>query len=328
MLARRPGMRENEQGALQPILPSTADGATASAFYRTARAYIETRQAAATRAAYTRDLEIWRDFCRAHGINPARAGIAEATALRESLRARGRANGTIRHILSALSKIYTALFVQGVVQGNPFHPQALERPPNTYKPTPIVPREVAEAMLASCLTATEDAKAAYRNRRDGAILALLYYTGLRRASIAALRWEGLRFDAGRLVLRTVVKGGREIEVQVPAEAEELLRAWRGVDWNVSREGPVFPSDQRRREAIHPATVNMIVRERAALVGARGVSPHQFRVLFITDALDLLPAHEVQAAVQHKRLDTTLRYDRASRGGAVADAVAAARREKS
>ncbi len=93
---------------------------------------------------------------------------------------------------------------------------------------------------------------------------------------------------------------------------EALDRW----LTVAPQSPyLFPG---KRGHIALATINLIVKRRAAQVGAMRIHPHSFRAAFVTAAYDAeLPEREIQASVHHSDPATTRKYDRKVRGRQVA-----------
>jgi integrase len=284
-----------------------------SVFEQHARTLISTRRSPHTRTAYSHDLATWLDWCRQRGLEPETPVLDDAVAFRDHLGAL-LAPASARRCLAALSSIYRKLLLARVARANPFHPTFLPWPPaGSIGTTVAVTDKTAQAMLA--------AAAAAQGLRDVAVLRLLYDTGLRRESVARLLRADLRQEGSQLILRTLVKGEKRVELAVPPETGAAVAAWlahappslyvfagqHGQPWNVTR-------------------VNQIVARWATAAGGEHVHPHCFRAAFITTAYDTgLPEHEIQAAAHHADPKTTRRYDRGQRGGAVMEAVAKRRR---
>lgn len=305
------------------------------AFERAARAHAASRASAGTRSLYLAELERWLAWCLVHHVEPARPTLRAATQFRDELSAR-LAQLTVRRILASLSSMYQAAMDQEkpLATWNPF--KSLPRPPaDAYTRTEAISDLSARRILAA--TEKDHSLVALRDR---AILRLLYDTGLRRASVAGIRSRNVfvRQDGGekQIVLRAVVKGGKEREKILPPICAAALDDWMQKSMGISLyeeqrdvpDGCVFPAKHSRQQPITPSALNKIVDKRARAAGLKGVHPHQFRTAFATSALDADSAlHEVQAAMDHEDPKTTLRYDRSVRGGAVATAVAERRRER-
>ncbi len=166
------------------------------------------------------------------------------------------------------------------------------------------------ALLAACARAPSPAGV-----RDGALLALLYGAGLRRAELAGLgRGDWLPADT---LLRVTGKGDKQREVPLPPGAVAALEDWlalRGI-W----EGPLFvPIDKGGRLARRRMTeqaVYAILAKRATEAGVDKLSPHDLRRTYVGDLLDRgADIATVQKLAGHADVSTTARYDR--RGGAV------------
>lgn len=287
---------------------------SSSAFERAAAQVIAARRSKHTRRAYAADLKSWLAACSTAGTDPAVATLRDSTAFRDRLQAI-KAAGSVRRTLSALSLIYSTLREGGITRGNPFSPKVLGWPADQAVPTPLVDDKDALAMLASCGTDKF-------GLRDAAVLALLYWTGLRRSSVAFIELSQVTEINGRMVIRTVVKGGRMTEKIIPPEAAARVRLHLktlgpGVRW-------LFPGELG--QPLNPGSVNEIVDRRAKLAGCYGrVSPHSFRAAFITAAYDAgLAERAIADAVDHRWVETTRRYDRKQRGDAAIDGVAKAR----
>jgi integrase len=286
-------------------------------FERAARALIASRAAPGTRVGYTADLGSWLAFCEAEGIDPAEPTPDGPPRFRDRLLKR-YAPQTVRRMLAALSKMYRSAHAARATSGNPFDGDALPRPPaDAYARTEAIPQDIAQRIISS--TQEDETPTGVR---DLAVLRLLYDTGMRRASIAGLRRADVFDREGRIIVGYYGKGNKRHEATLPEEAAAAVLAW--IKHGASAY--VFPQEGNPEKHIDPSTVNRIVKHRTHEAGASGTHPHQFRAAFITEALDELPLHEVQAAVGHADPRMTLRYDRGKRGSGVADRVATARRQ--
>ena len=274
-----------------------------SFFEQAAHAVIGAMRSPHTRAAYAADLARWIAFARVADFDPASATLMDATSFRD-LQLGERSAASAHRTIAALSSVYGKLLRasmqtgQRIVAANPFHPAMLG--------WPVQPREgktqaVDDLAARRMIAAAEQAG----DLRAVAVLRMLWETGLRRASVAAIRPELL--TGGRLL--TQIKGGKEAAVVVPPAALAALRA-------LFAAGGKMPT---------VSGINRIVTLYAQRARAEGVTPHGFRAAFVTAAYDAgVPEYEIQAAVHHADPATTRRYDRGARGGAVAATVAARR----
>lgn len=295
-----------------------------------ARAFIASRASPDTRSAYERDLSAWLVHCDLEAVSPAKPTLACSTSFRDNLLARQVRRKrsekmkaieptSVRRTLAALSAIYKSALAgeSPAASWNPFTTQALPWPQApAFGVTRAVSDDVAKKML-------EIAKET--SPRDAAVLAVLYSTGLRRKPVSRLlrTREKLFRVRGTLVARVTVKGGQEVEVEIPSPFDATLATW----LDASESEWVFPA-ARGRGSIHPSTVNRIVEEYATAVGAVGVHPHAFRAAFVTGLYDAgLAERDIQAAVHHRDPRSTQRYDRGKRGAGATKALAKFREEK-
>ena len=289
------------------------------AFEQAALAIIAAKRSPCTQKAYKADLERWLRYCYASYVTPEAPMLNAATAFRDVLLAE-ISSVSAHRVVSALSSIYRALLRAGVVRSNPFHPEALAWPEGqSANKTPTVSDLTAEAMIANA----DGDPDRLRGFRDAAILRLLYDTGLRRSSVAAIA----RVDVQDATLRTYIKGGRVGDVGLPIKTHAVVERWLAL---APASPYLFPGE--RGGHIHVETINKIVSARAKAVGADGVHPHCFRATFITTGYDAVEAgklaeRSLQAGVHHVKVDMTRGYDRHDRGLLTAEIVAAFRENK-
>jgi len=147
-------------------------------------------------------------------------------------------------------------------------------------------------------------------RRNQALVALLFLTGLRRSEAAVLRWADLDLAEGVLQVRH----GKGDQMRTAAIAGELalsaLKVWKQTLGEQreyvfcaigkgSRLGPDLPLTDH--------AVYEVIKRTEQLSGVR-FSPHDARRTFITEALVMgTPLADVQAQAGHKQASTTLRY---------------------
>jgi integrase/recombinase XerD len=290
-------------------------------FEQVARAHANSRGAQGTRDLYNADLDAWLKFCAEESITPSKPTLAGASAYRDLLM-ESHAALTVRRTLAALSSMYEAALglERPLATWNPF--KRLPRPPATdYAKTEVFTDAEAKSIIAKAETVARELT---QGVRDVAILRLLYDTGLRVSAVVTLRRDHVFRRGEKLCVRVVVKGGKEVVVELTDEAATALQRW--LDRGVKLGEYVFPARGGRLPMSRTA-INRRITFYATAVGIAHAHPHRFRATFITDALDTLPLHEVQAAVHHADPATTLRYDRRKRGTGVTSAVAAARAKK-
>lgn len=149
------------------------------------------------------------------------------------------------------------------------------------------------------------------DKRNRAMLRLLYAGGLRRAELVGLRWRDLqpRDDAGQV--NVYGKGGKTRTVLLPASVWRELMALRGFRADSARnpgpDAPVFVS--RKGGPLDPSQVLRIVQAAAARAGIDAkASPHWLRHAHASHALDRgAPVHLVAATLGHASIATTGKY---------------------
>jgi integrase/recombinase XerD len=293
------------------------------AFLQAALQFIESRASKKTRQGYRKDLERWVRFAQVRNFRLHSAPLIAAALFRDQLFEAGLKPTSARRVLASLSSVYKNVIKlspeRPLTSGNPFSPDRLQWPVASKKgQTPAMKHRDARALIAAAADDAGDL-----GRRDEAILQILLQTGARRASVAAILRENI--GPGSEWITVVVKGGRLETLHLPSDSRETVLAW----LEVAPESPhLFPSGNPAR-AIHPNRINELVEQRAREAGLEGsYAPHQFRAAFATVATDAgIPLRDLQAAMHHADMNTTVRYDRGVRGLDVTERVAAYREQK-
>jgi integrase len=134
--------------------------------------------------------------------------------------------------------------------------------------------------------------------RDGAIIALAYLSGGRKAELAGLHLADLDLDPP--AIRVVGKGGKQRLVPLSPTAAPLIEAW--LAWRGDQPGPLFCPIDRGDNLQHG------LGRRSLAAGVKALSPHDLRRSYAGDLLDAgadLPA--VQQLLGHASPATTSRY---------------------
>jgi integrase/recombinase XerC len=204
--------------------------------------------------------------------------------------------------LSAVRSLFRFACREGVVENNP---ATAVRSPKQPRP---LPRHLRPGELESLLDAAGGDKPL--ERRNLALLELLYAAGLRVSELVSLDWQDLDLE-GR-VLRVIGKGGKERMVPFGVPAANALRHWLEV-WDEIRdaepgvEEPVFLN--YRGDRLGDRSVRRIIDrcvEKAAV--ASGVHPHTLRHTFATHLLEGgADLRAIQELLGHSSLSTTQRY---------------------
>lgn len=267
-----------------------------------------------TRRAYKNDLsgfmaffgmiraEQFREVTRAHLL-----------AWRKHLEGSGSAPATIRRKLAAIASLFDHLCEVNAVTHNPVRGVKRPKADAHEGKTPAVADGQARAMLDAPSVDT------LKGKRDRAILAVLFFHGLRREELCKLRVKDLEQRQGVLHLRVHGKGGK-IRF-VPAHPAALGRiadyldvAGHGLDTGGALFRPVKnPRGGRLDLALTPGKVDeCVVRyyARRLGLGATGFGPHVARATAATHALNQgADMAKVQEWLGHASIATTRGYDR-------------------
>lgn len=214
-------------------------------------------------------------------------------------------------MLSAVRSLFRFACREGVIADNPAAAVRTPKQPSKL-PRHLRPGEV-ETLIES---ASGDAPL---ERRDRAILELLYATGLRVGELVQLDWGAI--DLNGRVLRVMGKGGKERMVPFGRPAAKSLRQW-FESWEELRfPEPAEPAASLDSGCAEPVFLNYrggrlsdrSVRrvidhyvDIAALVA--GVRPHTLRHTFATHLLEQgADLRAIQELLGHSSLSTTQRY---------------------
>ncbi len=214
-----------------------------------------------------------------------------ASALALSVATRNRVLSSLRSLFAFGHRIgYLPFDV-----GRPFRLKAL--------PNELAERILPEADVQRMLHLEPD-------RRNRAILTLLYASAVRVRELCNLEWKHLQAQGeGEGQVTVFGKGGKTRSVQLPASVWKLLLELRA---SVKTTGAVFVSRKksgRESARLGEEQVWRIVRKAARRAGIEGnVSPHWLRHAHGSHALDRgAPIHLVQATLGHASVATTGKY---------------------
>ena len=256
-------------------------------------------RAAATRTAYVSDVTAFADWMSRSDIeSPAGVDRLHLRRYLASLGTRKLARATIARKAAALRCYFSWLVRQGRLQADPA--RSLRAPSGGGR----LPRVLSGGEMSSLLDVPADTPV---DRRDLAVLELLYAAGLRVSELCGL-------DRGDIDLRgrtvTVLgKGGKQRRVPVHDAAVAALRAWFD-DGRDDMEGPPEAAFVNRRGArLGPRDVRRILDRRSA----SPTHPHAVRHTYATHLLDGgADLRVVQELLGHASLATTQVYTHVSK----------------
>lgn len=284
-----------------------------------------------TRRAYFADLAAWLSWCTRTGLDPLTARRADVDAWKSTMTVTGRdgaprpaASSTIARALAGVSSWYRYLMSNDVAARNPM--AAAKRPKQDHAPPlPALDKNSTVALLEHVETrATHNATEA--SWRDAALIALLFYTGLRVSGLTGAQVHDLDLESGYTVLRYTGKGGQRDFVPVVTPARRPLQRY--LEQRARREGkaldrirgPLLATTPQPGDRTKPGGKPLRQRDvwntlrsmaaQAGVPGAEKISPHTARRTTGTLLLaNGIPVQQVQDLLGHADIRTTRdRYD--------------------
>ncbi len=165
-------------------------------------------------------------------------------------------------------------------------------------------------IMALARACAEDVTAA--GARDAAIIGILSTCGLRRAEVAALMFEDVETDSGKITIHSG-KGRKARTVYATDGTHAALMDWLAVRGNMS--GPLFTpvlksGTIRTDKGLTAQAIYKMLAKRGTEAGVKDFSPHDFRRTFAGDMLDAgVDIVTVAGIMGHASVNTTGRYDR-------------------
>jgi integrase/recombinase XerC len=277
---------------------SEPGGPTVAAFLR----YLSAERGASphTVRSYRADLLDCLAFLERRGLGA--LPDADARVIRgylADLHDRGLARTSIARRLATLRSFFRFLIRRGRARVNPA--REVRTPSLPGRLPAHLPIDQSEALFRP---PPGDAEA---DRRDRAVLEVLYASGVRVAELSGLDVEDVDLREGSV--RVLGKGRKERIVPLGAKAVESLRAYLGA--REAARGPLFRNARGGRLTVR--SLHRVVRARARAAGLAGrVTPHTLRHTFATHLLDAgADLRLIQELLGHARLTTTQRYTHVS-----------------
>lgn len=267
---------------------------------------VERNYSPATIRAYSIDLEEFSRF-----LTERKIGLAECdrTVVRSYLglvRSRPLSRETILRKWASLRSFFKYLTRTQVIPKNPC----------LHIPTPRrerrVPHFLTEEEVTNVIVQMFLARKPLVAARNGALVELLYSSGLRVAELESLNIEDVDFWNGSI--RVVGKGNRERMVPVGEKALSVIRDYLklrkeplGITSRGSVARPLFTNLNNGR--LTSRAIHLFIQESARRAGiSRSISPHVLRHSFATHLLNHgCDLRSVQEMLGHKNLSTTQIY---------------------
>jgi site-specific recombinase XerD len=274
------------EGTSNSLAATSNDMTGASGDAEFVQMWLQRKESKHTRRAYASDAARFFTFVR-KPLAAVRLGDVQdfIASLGGSLSSQARIVGSIKSLLGFGYKTGYLRFDVGRV---------IEAP---KLPNRLAERILDEAKVHRMLALTPEG-------RDGAILRLLYTSGMRISELCFLRWRDLqeRDDAGQVTV--FGKGGKSRTILLTQPTWSMVVALRG---DASLDGPVFTS--RSGKALDQTAVHRIVRKAAKAAGiSANVSAHWLRHSHASHAIDRgAPISLVQVTLGHASVATTGKY---------------------
>lgn len=209
----------------------------------------------------------------------------------------GHAVRSITRKLSAVRSFYQYLIREGMAKNNPA--QGI-RPPRGEKRLPkTLDVDRVDQFLEQLAQQTPI------DKRDRAILELLYSSGLRLAELVGLDLPDLDLEQG--LVRVLGKGNKERVLPVGKKARLALHSWLEVREQLAKDvHAVFVGARGQR--INPAVVREQIRRAGNLELGQHVHPHMLRHSFASHVLESSQdLRAVQEMLGHANISTTQIY---------------------
>jgi integrase/recombinase XerC len=256
---------------------------------------------------YSKDLEQFESFLKSSGIALSPQGEmavekVDRLILRKYLSFLHRKNrkSSIARKLSTLRSFFKYLVREQVISTNPA--KAISSPKiDKLLPTALSVDEAFRLMESPMRVE----KKREMEKRDRALLELLYSSGIRVSELVGLDVCRLDLDLG--IVKVMGKGRKERIVPVGAKAIEALTVYLELRGSGHEESPLFVNMRGGR--LTARSVARVVKKHARNSAIfRRISPHSLRHTFATHLLDAgADLREIQEMLGHVSLSTTQRY---------------------
>lgn len=255
-----------------------------------------------TRQAYRHDVAVFLDYLQSEGLRPESAGLDELHHFAVGLSDMGIAARSVARMLSGVRSFYHFLLIDGYIDNDPT--ELLESPKVGKHLPEVLSEEEIDAIESTLdLSLPEE-------RRDRAIIEVLYSCGLRVSELCGLLLSDLFLDEG--FVRVTGKGSKQRLVPVAPSTIDELRRWltdrADITPRPGEEDYVFLSFRRGRH-LSRITVFHNIKVYAERAGIRkNISPHTFRHSFATHLLEGgANLRAIQAMLGHESIVTTEIY---------------------
>lgn len=265
-----------------------------------------------TRKAYGKDLKRFIKFLHIRNLQKSAESLNRTTliAYKESLVSEGLEHTTIDRHIATLKSFFKWLVDDGILFKSPADGVRFLNPKRISRTLGFSDEEVKRLLTIPDLH-TRTGSLHY------AILMVLFYCGLRRSEVCALRTTSLGTERNQRVLRLRGKGNAErIIVMIPPVWNAVQHYFYIARRDLSQDGHLFTPIRNNRTGIlnkplDPSMIFYIVTKYAKLAGiANRVSPHSCRATAISNARDhQVSDRAIQEFAGWASPDMITRYDK-------------------
>lgn len=143
-----------------------------------------------------------------------------------------------------------------------------------------------------------------KEKRDLAIIDLLYSTGIRVGELVNLNIDDIDFEGRECIVYG--KGDKERRVYFDAKAKVHLKEY--VDTRSDTNSALFVTLDAPYDRLKISGVEIRLRELGRSLNIERIHPHKFRRSMATRAIDKgMPIEQVQKILGHSQIDTTMQY---------------------
>lgn len=270
---------------------------------------VVTHVAESSERIYRRVYDMWADYCSNHDINPLDIIPVNVVGFLTDQKVSYETRKRYLSIMRQLAQVYA---VADPIRGGQLYAalKLVRRIPKTnLSDTKRDRHALSPTQVHKVLSQWNgDTLLEKRNR---ALIAVLFLTALRRTEAATLRWADVNLEDG-IITVVLGKGDKTREAAIAGNlAVQALQEWQ--DALPNREYVFPPFDVKQQvdgdKPIDGQTVYRVVKRTEKLSGVK-FSPHTARRTFITEGLDQgTPLADMQAQAGHARGETTLDYAR-------------------
>ena len=143
-----------------------------------------------------------------------------------------------------------------------------------------------------------------KEKRDLAIIDLLYSTGIRVGELVNLNIDDIDFEGRECVVYG--KGDKERQVYFDAKAKIHLKEY--IESRTNRNKALFVTLDAPYDRLKISGVEIRLRKLGRRLHLARIHPHKFRRSMATRAIDKgMPIEQVQKILGHSQIDTTMQY---------------------